>query len=967
MTMSQPLPSLFETAKPRPASERNDAYAANLSSAIRRELQEQDGARRFLAGTHVTEAMKRVCRQVMERLYMGHNSPHEGVYVLESGFGGGKTHTVIGLACMALYPDLVREMPPGPKSQSLSEPAHAVDDVVLVAINGQDASDQGYIRCADGTQKPSLADAIIDKLGGHHLGPGNPGAAAFAELMEDRPVLIMIDELPHLIAKLEERPKARSLVATTLSDLAAAVRESWRGVLIITAPEAGGSDALQGATDEVHRIIDDIRKLGARVGESVIPSSPQDLPHILRQRLFQDWDEDVRTDTARAYAKLFPAEDHKEQAFLECYPYHPDLLNILQTRLGDNPSFQKVRGTLRLLSSVIAYWQGEGVHMKDAILHPHHVDPSIPAVRNQFLGRLERGELQVAIDADIENARPRHQHTEGAHEAVVTIMLGSVAPSAKRGLHRHEVIDCILSPRQADRGLLDSAIRNVEITALYITNDLTRGLWFSNEPSLSKMALDLTRGLRDRDNGDWLRTQVMDLVEETYGSPRHAPLMDVHLWTSMGNNLPDNPNKVQLAVLNPDYLYAEKPDLEAELTKLHTQGPGQDVRRHRNNVLYLVANETGLGPIENAVVEEMAYQNIHTDDTLRPQLREEAKERQATARKKAFQAILRKWQHLYHPTGRGLHCTRVGNREKVGFGGDILRDLLVAGGWAVDPEHPRILPDTWRKLGCLRRGMDKDAPAATLGELHESFTCTPSKSMFFAVASFMDALCAGVADGTLVAVNECGQRFDAKNPPTPQALNNNCRFYLTEHAPVPDVCPKCKKSLEAKDATCKHCQPRTCPKCGKPTTNSQCPNCVAPTPSRFQQSGAGTVVVRLLHEFMQKHNRPISDIIEMRVDCTTQDLFNDLASRFQDQGSFCRLDWTCESTDKALQLRFRNQTVAWWQKHRRDMLRFHALSGKPAVTQAITTIQDMPDDKFEGLLDAIKGLQEVQVHVVFPS
>ena len=62
--------------------------------------------------------------------------------------------------------------------------------------------------------------------------------------------------------------------------------------------------------------------------------------------------------TTRAYTELWkrhwPADaDRAERDFYDCYPFHPSVLSITRERLANNPDFQRVRGTLRLLTATI--------------------------------------------------------------------------------------------------------------------------------------------------------------------------------------------------------------------------------------------------------------------------------------------------------------------------------------------------------------------------------------------------------------------------------------------------------------------------------------------------------------------------------------------------------------------------------------------------------------------------------------
>jgi hypothetical protein len=59
-----------------------------------------DATQLFAEGTHPTERMCRLLRGVLRRLSGDNTAP--AIYRLETGFGGGKTHTLIALTHLAL-------------------------------------------------------------------------------------------------------------------------------------------------------------------------------------------------------------------------------------------------------------------------------------------------------------------------------------------------------------------------------------------------------------------------------------------------------------------------------------------------------------------------------------------------------------------------------------------------------------------------------------------------------------------------------------------------------------------------------------------------------------------------------------------------------------------------------------------------------------------------------------------------
>lgn len=100
------LPTIFETCEPRRevlAGELPDAiFAADLWDVIRRKAHpDYRNPIRFFDGTHPTENLKRLVKDVAERL-----AGVQGVtpfYKLETNFGGGKTHGLIASVHVARH------------------------------------------------------------------------------------------------------------------------------------------------------------------------------------------------------------------------------------------------------------------------------------------------------------------------------------------------------------------------------------------------------------------------------------------------------------------------------------------------------------------------------------------------------------------------------------------------------------------------------------------------------------------------------------------------------------------------------------------------------------------------------------------------------------------------------------------------------------------------------------------------
>ena len=236
-----------------------------------------------------------------------------------------------------------------------------------------------------GNRAKSLTGHVAYHLGGpealeqfreHDNRLTDPGAENFRRLIGDQPTLFLVDELVQWVDRVLQLGELNVQgVKTTIAALAKAVDTSPRAVLVVTSPEPG-HDAFQNATAILTEIMSDLDSILSRTGHDMVPSDETDVAAILRQRLFTGWDEQARQETTKAYAELWkrhwPADaDRAEKDFYDCYPFHPSVLRIARERLANNPDFQRVRGTLRLLTATIRHnWRHNGSPHPPLAHHP---------------------------------------------------------------------------------------------------------------------------------------------------------------------------------------------------------------------------------------------------------------------------------------------------------------------------------------------------------------------------------------------------------------------------------------------------------------------------------------------------------------------------------------------------------------------------------------------------------------------
>ena len=88
----------------------------------------------------------------------------------------------------------------------------------------------------------------------------------------------------------------------------------------------------------------ELDSVAARTAQAFTPTDVDDLPAILRRRLFTNAEDNPQRDcVARAYAAVQlrhnPSDIYAERTFRECYPFHPETIRIITERLANNSDF----------------------------------------------------------------------------------------------------------------------------------------------------------------------------------------------------------------------------------------------------------------------------------------------------------------------------------------------------------------------------------------------------------------------------------------------------------------------------------------------------------------------------------------------------------------------------------------------------------------------------------------------------
>lgn len=901
---------LFNACQLRQEESTRNNYAADLQRSLGRELSTPESTRQFFQSTYPTSGMKDICRGIFGRLKMGDSSNEPSIYRLGSGFGGGKTHTLIALAGAARHPSLIQEDEATvPVEYAPAEP------VRLVTFTGEnsDVERGSLIPGSADLRAKSLIGHIAWQLGGetgfnefktYDENLTSPGSEDMRRLLGERPCLILIDELVQWLDRVENSGLSERLpnIRTLFSSLAQAVETSPHSALVITTPDPA-SDAYRKAAQQAQDILNEVDSVFARVSHQTIPSDPPDLPAILRRRLFSHVDDTARSAVSAAYADLCrrssaliappPQDRTAHQWFYDNYPLHPDTLRVIVERVASNDNFQRTRGILRLLGMTAHHMKSSGQGEETLLIHPHHIDPAHTGIHAELTTRIERGEFGSAIVADItgpESTAARIDETRPTRPArrlARAAFLASLSPIVSaRGATPGELVRAVVTPFDEDPSVVSNAVAEFRNSALYVNDDPgVAGIEFTTVPNLNRLLLERRNKLTAME----IDQRVKQAINDCFSMPRQRS--QNHLQVSVfpsGADIPDNPDSVALGVINYEWLTGGHDGLLSALSNFYRNSPaggGQSPRQYKNNFVVLVADPDGNDNMERQARRCLAARQIKDSppETLQPHQLENLAAELTSAEKDLLIAVQRLYVNLYypstdHPISRDTLMHRVlispeVATEKPGEGQYAVIQTLTSRRKLITPESANLDPESyWKRRPNLVAGK------VGLVSLKEEFAREPGNYMLLN-ASVADALLRKALDwGAIVIQTGAGQTItegrELIRTSDPEGV-----VYLRDNA-----CPDCLHYRD--DCRCGKEERQLCPLCGKEQHLGQCDSRkpqgtlfgAAPTFSSGLDPQPLNVLAAALRRHMEQHDLVTSDIASLTLGGDKAEFINFLST-----------------------------------------------------------------------------------------
>ncbi|MEU8402697.1 DUF499 domain-containing protein [Nonomuraea sp. NPDC048892] len=654
----------------------------------------------FFERTFLTRGLRDLLKQAVLRMSGRGGDP---IVDLMTTFGGGKTHSLLGVyhACSGISPDRLDGLRELCAEAGVDALPDQVNRVVLV---GNDLSVLGSAK-SDGTRVNTMWGEIAWQLGGrvaydmvaeYDRASSPPPTTTLENLLNAfSPCVILIDEWVAYFRQLwSSGGDGPALPAGTfdghltfVQSLTEATKNAPRAFLVVSLPASDSvRDMGDGIIDNAHEVggtpgleaLRGLRSVIHRVETPWQPATMEESYKIVRRRLFKPFGveqvaaRNMVVTKFREFYHRYPSEVPTEvreygyeTTMRDAYPIHPELFTRLYEDWSTLERFQRTRGVLRLMATVVhALWtRGDtsamilpaSVPLDDQKvveeLASHLDDKWGPVIQTDLAGD---GSTAAGVDRDI----PLLGRTMAAQRAARCVFLGSV-PSANRrdkdgriavnrGIEQKRVVLGATYPGDNPAHVAD-ALRQIADRGSYIDRDDDR-YSLSLSQNLAQLARSRADGYHDDDIDDTLMAVLREEKDK-------GVFQRVHRMPATSADVDDEPTAA-LVVFGPNRAFrkagAGKPVSDGEKAAIEfIQRRGTNARIHKNALVFAAPDADRCDTMLRAVRAWKAWKSVvdTADDlNLTPVATRGARQRLDQARQTMQATIKEAYRWILNPS-----------------------------------------------------------------------------------------------------------------------------------------------------------------------------------------------------------------------------------------------------------------------------------------------------------------------------
>jgi len=593
----------------------------------------------FFENTYLTIGLKKLLKGVLSRL-LGLTS--NGVFNLQTSFGGGKTHA---LASLFHFFNSFRKLKDEPIFEDvLNEFKTKITEnfepkICVIVGSNLDVNKGRTIN--ENLKINTIWGEIAYQLGGIEsykiieLDDKNktcPTKESIEQIFktQDQPSLILIDELLGYISNLDMKDK--EWLTTTFEffrRLPEVVNdENLKVSLIVSLPES----RIESQTErgETHLLT-----LGKMIGreENIIPPIEGDeIYHIIRKRLFKPLSNLQKNEITKIchkifnlynrYANFLPEEifstiiENYQYKLELSYPFHPELIKIFYEKWNASEAFQRTRYVLYIFSLLLRNLKDEkGI----SLILPGHFDitePEIKSILLKFMGQTYEG----VIDTDIKRSRYLQEEIIGedkikesklAEKLFRIIFLHSFQVGTNPiGINEKYLNLSVLDETGIIPALIDLTREKMKNYLFYFFEENGKFL-IKTEVNLNAIIIDEKNKLKEEEINEKFRSKLNSIIKKKYTYTIHP---------TNSNDIPDKPiiNYIicdssfaipinQIQSLN-----------EAIINKIlnFTKNIGKSNRVYKNGLIFIIPERYSLNEAIDKIKELIVLEKIEKSDIM---------------------------------------------------------------------------------------------------------------------------------------------------------------------------------------------------------------------------------------------------------------------------------------------------------------------------------------------------------------
>ena len=628
---------------------RKSEFAADLQEVFegRAKTAEYGETEIFFNQTYITHGLRQLLVNTLKRLAGKDSDP---VIQLKTGFGGGKTHSLIALYHLITGANILRELPTDGEYARLREeidsiiseagwdpntPIHANVSVLVGTYLSTTDSDE----TKRGDPLNTLWGRMADQLGGQdaydfigdaaHKGI-SPGGKQLDELFAYvGPSVILIDELVAYVRNVQE--VTQESIYTFFQTLTQSVSRSKNVTLIATLPEGQVQAGGQGGMT----VLDSLESILERVDAVSIPLEVDNAFEVVRRRLFGPViDETERDQTCEAFRKMYQnsrseyPDGVNDQQYLQrmkdCYPIHPEIFDRLFQDWSVIPGFQRTRGVLRIMATCISRLYQE--KDQSLLIMPANLtldDPSLSVEFTRLLAKSGGNWDPVVREIDSHGSRADQidmkskvfNDVGGAARRIArTVFFGSAIGGAFKGITTSQIHLGVVEPGQTVSTYNDALGRMTG--NLYYLYNLDDQYYFHTQENLNKVAIDRADQYTDED----IYSEIVSRLERAIGRDPTVQVCPTSL------SIVEDSEDIQFVILPPQAALPsrEKDEDTAHPTALNIlnySGEDEKQRIFKNTLLFITSKRDDIRELRNLVKNYLAWNSIMNGDDLHSALR----------------------------------------------------------------------------------------------------------------------------------------------------------------------------------------------------------------------------------------------------------------------------------------------------------------------------------------------------------